>query len=135
MTATISPVSTTAVSLGAMQPAAPAATTAVTAPAAGNAAVNTGYEPTPVVVSGGGAIADAIAGGISDISSMVGAASKRMDSIQQRMTAAMTASGGSLNPAALQSFHQEMTNAETAMQMLKQIQDKRDAANQIWARA
>ena len=144
MTAAISPVSTTAVSLGATpQPAAPVAAPAaaparpasVTAPVAGNAAVATGFDPTPVSTVGGGGFADAVTSGLNDISQMVGAASQRMESIQTRMKAAMTASGGSLTPAALQSFNQEMTNAETAMQMLKQIQDKKDAANAVWARA
>ena len=148
---TFSPIATGPSSLG-ITPAvqAPAAQTpAVQAPAAGaqpaaagNAAVATGYDATPVdtSVAGGGAVLDAINKGIQDfgsltgISRMVAQSSSRVENVNKQMQARMTATGGQLSAGEMQIFSQQMSLAETVMQMAKSIQDKQDQINQIWAR-
>ena len=138
------PVATNLSSLGIRPTAAPAAATApaapapaVTAPVAGNQAVATTYDPTPVNTgtSGGGAISDAITSGLSGIARLVADSSNRVQSVQSKMQAMMTANGGQLTPVQLQDFQMQMSMAETSMQMAKNIQDKQDQINQIWARA
>ncbi|MBC7666334.1 MAG: hypothetical protein H7276_21515 [Caulobacter sp.] len=138
------PVATSLSSLGFRPTAAPATayapaapTPAITAPVAGNQAVATTYDPTPVNAgtSGGGAISDAITSGLSGIARLVADSSNRVQGVQAQMQAMMTANGGQLTPVQLQNFQMQMSMAETSMQMAKNIQDKQDQINQIWARA
>lgn len=140
---TFAPVATGLGSLGIQPTAAPATTytpaptAPVTAPVAGNQAVATTYDPTPVNTgtSGGGAISDAITSGLTGISRLVAESSNRVTNVQAKMQAMMTAGGGQLTPVQLQDFQMQMSMAETSMQMAKNIQDKQDQINQIWARA
>lgn len=132
------PIASSAASLGATQPAA-ATSAAVTAPVAnqqastapaGNAAVNTGFDPQPAVV-GGGAVSNFIGNAATQFATM---ASNGMQRLEAAMNGDIAANGGQLNPAKMQQYTSQMNTFEQVMLMAKKIQDKQEAAANVWLR-
>jgi hypothetical protein len=135
MATTITPISSTAASLGTTAPAAAVPTT-VTAPVAGaqattpNASVATTYSPDTAVVGGGG-LSDFVGNAISKIATM---AQNSMNKVQSQLTNEMTANGGNVEPARLQQINQQMSTYQMMMEMAAKIQDKQEQAAQVWLR-
>jgi hypothetical protein len=119
--------------------AAPVATsgipaTTVAAPIAGaqanpaptNASVATSYSSTPV--SGGGLIEDFG----NAISNMVASASAKNQAIEDQIQA-LIKSDGKVSPEQMSVFQRQQAEAETVMTLAKNMQDREERMQQIWA--
>lgn len=81
--------------------------------------------------SGGGAISDALKGGVSNI---VAFAQKGMADIQKAIQGDMAANNGEVDPAKMQLYTMKMSTFELLNQMAAKIQEKEERAIQVWLR-
>jgi hypothetical protein len=84
-----------------------------------------------VTASGGGAISDALKGGVSRI---VAFAQKGMADIQKAIQGDMAANNGEVDPAKMQLYTMKMSTYELLNQMAAKIQEKEERSIQIWLR-
>lgn len=81
--------------------------------------------------AGGGAISDALKGGVAKIAAW---AQRGMTGIQEAIQGDMHSNGGQVDPARMQQYTMEMSRYEMMMQMAAKIQEKEDAAIRVWLR-
>ena len=137
MTGMSSPIASNAASLGAAQGAYGATAAAATAPRpattpsapAGNAAVNTGFDPTPV--TGGGAVGDFLK---DSVSKMVAMASTGKENLEKAMAADTASNGGKLDAAKVQQYTSQLSTYDNLTALAKKIQDSKDQSIQVWLR-
>lgn len=133
------PIASNAASLGAAQNAYGATAAAATAPApgagstpaapAGNAAVSTGFDPTPV--TGGGAVTDFLK---DSVSKMINMASSGKENLEKTMAADTAANGGKLDAAKVQQYTSQLSTYDNLTALAKKLQDSKDQSIQVWLR-
>ena len=132
------PIASSPASLGAAQNAYGAtAASAVNTPAAGsrpsapagNAAVNTAFDPTPV--TGGGVVGDFLK---DSVSKMINMASTGKDNLEKAMAADTKANGGKLDAAKVQQYTSQLSTYDNLSALAKKLQDSKDQSIQIWLR-
>jgi len=135
------PIASTVASLGLTPAVAAPATTApvVTAPAvttvnSPNAAVTTGYDPTPAAATGGGAVGDFVGSAVANLTRLAAGSFERLTTNMNAAAAAASAKGENLSAADVQKYQAQMSSYELMMQLAAKIQEKQDAAAQVWLR-
>jgi 5-hydroxyisourate hydrolase-like protein (transthyretin family) len=68
------------------------------------------------------------------VSKLAAFAQNSMTNVQKAMQADMTANNGQVDPAKLQQYSMQMSTYEMIMQMAQKIQEKQEAATQVWLR-